>query len=91
MQRIRNLHPSVCLTRLGRLFLGTVIKVSKRVAQIFPVYSKSAKSNLKSGMYQKSSYLVLFPELWPNIALMYEYVSESADFKALDSKMFVAG
>ena len=49
---------------------------------------KSAKSKLKSGLFQKSSDSVLFPQIWPHTAL---HVSESVDFMALDIKMIVAG
>ena len=46
-----------------------------------------SKTSKKSGLYNRSSDTVQFPQIWPHSALQFEYVS----FMSLDIKMFVAG
>ena len=51
---------------------------------------KKSKSK-KSGMTKKASDKVLYPQVWPQSFLQYEFVSEKTKFENLDMKMFVAG
>lgn len=42
-------------------------------------------------MTKKASDKVLYPQVWPQSFLQYEFVSEKTKFENLDMKMFVAG
>ena len=63
---------------------GLDVKKSSKV-------QKRRKKRLKSGLHLKSADSVKFPQIWPNAALQYEFVSESVSFMSLDVIMFVAG
>ena len=54
--------------------------------------SKASKTKkCKSGLYKKSLNSVLFPQLWPHTALLYEHVSDSVEFMSLDIRCLWLG